>query len=338
MIEDRNLYKIISGRYTLFVSGLYLYVVEPNSDLISQSYDVYDYSYNEACLLGSYTDPMYKNFLGQFDIWTPTHQAIADGHRKTIENLKVDAYKNFFKTKELKSIKSSIRRTEAVLNKMMDEKAKYDYLTAHNVAERIRNEWLLERCTYIDGELIGDRIPIQYIYGAYVNNLLTNEQIRGCSKLDSWRIMWSTNKSQGGVLFNKNPTDYSRDQLVLCSFTQMMDNALEHPDCPSEDVLNDDDCLDGWFIVQKRKREEEKKSDTASRMTSNPKISKAKEQFFLVNSQEDAENVYNMNSEKSRNIIQQRQAQIANSGKINDSELLDQRIEILNSMNTQRKK
>ena len=39
----------------------------------------------------------------------------------------------------------------------------------------------------------------------------------------------------------------------------MYDNIQESMDCPTEDVINDDDMLDGWFIVQNRKREKDKK-------------------------------------------------------------------------------
>ena len=38
----------------------------------------------------------------------------------------------------------------------------------------------------------------------------------------------------------------------------MYDNVYESHERPNDKIIEDDDCLDGWFIVQRRKHEKDK--------------------------------------------------------------------------------
>ena len=57
-------------------------------------------------------------------------------------------------------------------------------------------------------------------------------------------------------------------------------------EAPSEEVINDDDMLDGWFIVQNRKREKDKKEkDVDSTLGANA----GKDEVFVMARPEDKE-------------------------------------------------
>ena len=62
----------------------------------------------------------------------------------------------------------------------------------------------------------------------------------------------------------------------------MYDNIFESPECPPDDVIQDDDALDGWLIVQRRKREEDQKRSAAENIIGNSKISNADEVFIMT--------------------------------------------------------
>ena len=49
----------------------------------------------------------------------------------------------------------------------------------------------------------------------------------------------------------------------------MYDNIQESLDYPSEDVVEDDDMLDGWLIIQKQKRDKERAVSELENTTKN---------------------------------------------------------------------
>ena len=44
------------------------------------------------------------------------------------------------------------------------------------------------------------------------------------------------------------------DQKNILILSRMYDNVQESLDCPADDIMQDDDMLDGWFIHQKNKK------------------------------------------------------------------------------------
>jgi hypothetical protein len=74
----------------------------------------------------------------------------------------------------------------------------------------------------------------------------------------------------------------------------MYDNIYENPDCPSDEIIDDDDMLDGWMILQRRKSEIDKKTKTFDEM--NPHLKNAGEVFIMTKGEEGYEEVLSMNS------------------------------------------
>ena len=83
----------------------------------------------------------------------------------------------------------------------------------------------------------------------------------------------------------------------------------ECPDSPDEKVIDDDDCLDGWFIVQQRKHKKDKKEREVEDMIKNPKIKDSQEIYLVAQDEEHAQEIYGLNDPMARNVIKQRQQQ-----------------------------
>jgi tRNA uridine 5-carbamoylmethylation protein Kti12 len=103
----------------------------------------------------------------------------------------------------------------------------------------------------------------------------------------------------------------------------MYDNVYEHPECPSDPVIEDDDALEGWMILQKKKNEAAKKQNAFNNSSTSENMKKAGEIFMLANSKEDAESILDMNTQESRSILQEKLSYINKVGTINDGELPD---------------
>jgi hypothetical protein len=108
----------------------------------------------------------------------------------------------------------------------------------------------------------------------------------------------------------------------------MYDNIQESLDCPNKDVIDDDDMLDGWFIIQSKKREQEKAEQDINESTKNGKIKNASEVFVVANSKKDADRINSVNSIHSHMVKKQRDGTLKQKGTVNDHDFIDQRQKI----------
>jgi hypothetical protein len=318
---ERLIYRIIQGRLRVSVDGLVFYIHEPTADLILQSYDVYDEVYEESYMSKVYTDDELANFLAENDIWTPLGDREIEKIKKDLEDKKVEAFQNFFRPGQLVGIKRQIQNLNNRLSDLLNQKHSFDHITCHGAAEQARWDWLLQNCIF---DLSGNKVilDIAKVSEEFRDNVISPTDIRAVARSNMWRTIWTAGKKSVGV-FSKPSTELTRDQLTLMSFSSMYDNVYEHPDCPDDKIIEDDDCLDGWFIVQRRKAEKDKTQRSVDQATSNPKIRNAKEQFIMVESDEDAKRVMDLNDPLSKAKIAQRAAVVESKGTAKDMDFVD---------------
>lgn len=327
--SDRILYRIIQGRLRVTVDGLVFYIYEPAPHIVYESYGIYDEVYEECYLQGVYTDRDLEQFLVENDLWTPLGDRELKSIDKEIEDKKVEAFQNFFKPPTLQNIKRQIAALHARQSKLLNQKHAYDHLSCRGAAEQARWEWVLQNSIF---DASGNKVIVDAnkIYNIYRDSILDNTDIRMVARSNMWRTMWVTGKKSGGV-FSRPTTELTKDQLSLLSFSSMYDNVYEHPECPEDSIIEDDDCLDGWFIVQKRKHDKDRTMQTVDGMTKNAKIKNAKEQFFVVGSDEEAKRITDLNDPLTKAKMAQRAKLIEEKGRVKDFDFNDvqQDIEIM---------
>lgn len=314
-------YRIIDGRLRINVNGQILYIHEPSPSLILESYEIYKEVYEEAFFKGAFISKQIESALLENDIWSPAFDRVLTSLKTDIENEKIEAFHNFLKPKELVRTKRTIRYLEKKYADLSTKKTSLDSNGCHGVAEQARWDWILQNSVFnmrdelevVDANTIGD---------IYRENIIDQEEIREIARTNLWRNMWMVGKKGMGV-FDKPSTCLTRDQISLCSYSVMYDNVYENPECPDDKVVNDDDCLDGWFLIQKKKNLEDKKKNTSKELITNSKIKNAKEQFIMASSQEEAQAIYDLNDPVTRNTIQQRNQTIDEKGEVKDNEFLD---------------
>lgn len=326
MNQDKILYKIISGRTSFKLGDLFLCFYEPTADIISKSYAVYEEAYDEAYKNNCYTEEQYQELLLELDIWSPHYEKEAERLKTSIDDKKVYIYENFNNFKESKIARKELYIIDKKYKDFIARKHKHSFLTCHSVAENARWNWMFSVSTFNDGQPVGESVNSDSINKIYASKMVDNEQIRECAKLDTWRSIWNCNKIHGGLLFNRSPTDYSRDQINLCSFSIMYDNIYEHPESPNEKIIDDNDAIDGWLIKQRRKSESDKKKN--EKVVKNSKIANSQEQFIMAANEEEARIIYDMNDEQSKRIIKQRFNLIDQMGTVKDKDFTDRKQEI----------
>jgi accessory colonization factor AcfC len=104
----------------------------------------------------------------------------------------------------------------------------------------------------------------------------------------------------------------------------MYDNIYKHADCPSEDIICDDDALDGWMILEKRKSQNKDKETVIDHLIKNEKIKNSSEIFIMSDgSKEHREFVNNLNDPQALKIKKEKFDHLAKVGEAEEQTMPD---------------
>ena len=316
ILNEKTLCRILQGRLRCSLGDPALYIYEPNKEILEESFDVYDQAYKDAYFKGVYLKDELVPILVENELWTPFDDREADKIEKQIEDHKVKAFEFFYKTRDLVNIKMVLRALEKDLLKYKSKKHTLDHISCEGVASFARSIWIISKTVYNLDKTPYDwsRHSISSLMDYYNSNQISSDQFRLVARSEPWRSMWNIGKKQGNA-FGKPACELSKDQISLSSYSSMYDNVYESSEAPDEKVIEDDDCLDGWFISQRREHDKQKKKKQAEDMIKNPKIANSQEIFLMARDKQEAEKIYDINDPLVRNIIQDRQNTIKSSDK-----------------------
>ena len=308
---EKILNRIIKGRLRIRLGDLILFIHEPSSDIIEESFDIYEESYDKAYFAGVYVEQELVEVLVENDLWSPIDDKTADEIEKQIDEAKVEAFKNYYSKKTLFSIKRKIKAMEKRMMSHRIKRNQLDHTSCKGLANFARQSWIISKTTKLaDGTPFDfKKHSVSSIMDLYAKNSIKIEDMRAVARSNSWRIMWSSCKAQGNA-FGKPSGQLDKNQLSLISYSQMYDSVYESPESPKQEVVDDDDCLDGWFIVQKRKREAERRKQAADDVVSNSKIANSQEIFLVAKDEEHAKEIYDLNNPMGKSVVKQRKNQI----------------------------
>ena len=308
---EKILNRIIQGRLRIRLGDLVLFVYEPSPEILEESYDIYEDAYEKAYFSGSYVKQETLELLIDNDLWSPIDEKRIEELNEEIENTKVEAFQNFFDSKKLIQIKRQLLKKEAELLSLMQRKNQFDHLTCGGAASFARKIWTISKTTKTQDNEYYDfsGVSMYTLLEKYNQKSITPSDYRKIARSDPWRSMWIASTKREGV-FEGVPSEYNTPQLYLCSFSAMYDNVYQHPDSPDDKIIEDDTCLDGWFISEKRKREKEKKQKAADDLLSNPKIANSQEVMLMADNQQKAKDILSLNNEHGRAVIEARNKQI----------------------------
>jgi predicted oxidoreductase len=110
-------------------------------------------------------------------------------------------------------------------------------------------------------------------------------------------------------------------------WSKMYDNIHDSSECPDDSVINDDDVLDGWFILQRKKREQEKKeSDMEQNL--NSEISSKQEVFLMASDREEAMKIDSINNQGAQFVKRQRFNKLKKAGQLNQIDFEDEQLKL----------
>jgi len=308
-----------------------LFIVKPLT--IDQSYyaaEVYNSSLNQAYVDGMMTEDEMDYWMRENDLWTDEDDTKTEGFKKDLEKLKIEIY-NARNNDDLRErIRKYIRIGETQFSNHLSKKHLYYQNTAEGYANTEKIAWSVKNSTYFDGKLydFSDH-SLAYIVDEWQASFLKDNQIRELARNEPWKSLWIVrNNTKVKFFSNDENSELTYNQKNLIIWSQMYDNIQESLDCPSKEVIDDDDVLDGWFIIQSKKREQEKAEQDLNNSIQNDKIKNASEVFVVANNAKDISRINNINNPFAKAIKKQRENTIMKKGSIEHHNLLDQKQEI----------
>lgn len=258
-------------------------------------------------------------------------------NRVKIDNLKVQIYEQRFSESKRELIRKNIRQLETVIN-IYDQKinqfmpltldgysnlCKSDYIIFETVLDINNNHVINENCEFFNFVNL-----INFIN----ENDLSVKNYRELARTEPWRSYWYCNKENP---FGTPLSEWTEQQKNLVTFSRMYDGVFENSECPTDDVINDDDRLDGWFIFQNRKAREERNNSETEKVLGKGKNSKfyesrskADEVYIVANSKDEVKYIEDLNDPTSKVIKKQRNELIKKKGKVKEYELPDRQMQI----------
>lgn len=255
-------------------------------------------------------------FLVENNDWDLTKENTLKELPEKIEDLKVKMYESTFKSNLREILRKELRKCELEYDSLSDIKSRYFYLTNQGIALSAKSYYIIENCTFLNGEKYNwSQVPIINVINKYNSLLLNDMQLRELARTEPWISIWSMKKINGTIF--SEPFSNEQRQLVL--YSKFYDSVYESHERPSQEVINDDDLLDGWLISNRRKNQ----SNCDENFTTNEKIANADEIFIVAETVKDIEKVNKMNDAYGNSVKKRRLKTLESRGEVSWMEFAD---------------
>jgi len=329
--------RICTGKVYLNIDGKLYSISNPNKNQMAMAEMVYLECLNATKFSELITRDQAKKKLSDDGIWTAENDKQLKDLNKYLDDLKIKLYENIYNDKEKKKLKSKIKSVKGGINKSYAKKYSLDHMTLEAHAENCKEDFLRAICIRSEtNEQVysynnwGD--SDNYILQGFLNfmqmNMLSAEEYREICRTEPFRSSWTIGKED---FFNKTETiEISPEQKTLIMYSRMYDNVYEHTERPSDEVIENDDMLDGWFAKSRREAEKERKQREVDTILNKKGVGKdgKGEMFVVSNSAEEANKIRGLNNINQRMKMRQREAAVQEKGSVEEQHLPDVKLEL----------
>lgn len=274
--------------------GKILHLQSPKKKDVYDANEIYVDTLKESSFMGvPFADDILAHLVRE-GIWTEQMQSDLDVLPDNIDKLKIELFNAAYKSNIRKKIRAYLTVSKEELVKLNDIRHSLDYMTCEGIASFAKWQHIVSASvTYEDNITPYDweEESLAELMAFYQKCNFTEVQIRELARSEPWSSLWVVRKANGTIF----PAPMTIDQQSLIIWSNMYDNIHESPDCPHETVLSDDDMLDGWLLIQRKKREKEQTQKRGQELTSNSKINNSQEIFVPAETQQDAKLIADMN-------------------------------------------
>lgn len=300
-----KLYSILNGYYYIVVNGTKYKVIYPSIEVKYRAEELYvGIMENGKYETEYFNDDQVENILRYNKIWNDSMQERLDSCTKIIDEYKICLYQEYFnedKRKEIKKLLDSIRNG---MQELSNIKHSMDYLKLEYFAMSMKNQYIIsQRILNFDNSKVFDEDynnldsrELSKFLKPIEEKTVTAKDLRDIVKGDTWSQYTVQDNIFGPSI------DLNDDQRNLLALQRMYNNVRQHPDCPDDKIIDDDDALDGWFLFQKDKKKKEKiKNKLLDRVRG--KVKNHSDIFIFTNNKEERQAIWEMNNPEGKRTI-----------------------------------
>ena len=293
---EKLLYRILLGYYYININNKYK-VISPDLKTKYEAEILYDNIIEENKFDKRFlTLKEIEMSLIANNIWNPELDKKIKEIENEIEDAKVDIYLNFLNSSKKTLYEKNIESLKKILSQLYNKKNSFNHLSIEDHATSVKNEFIISNTIYDSKNNLVinyndnlDYIILQNFIQEIVNNMIQACDIRRLAKSNVWH-MYSTTTN-----INQDILTASDDYKLLISYTNMYNNIKQHPECPSQDIIEDDNALDGWSIHQNRKAEKDKKKQSILDKVGGKNKNQGDHVFIFTNNEEEIKAINDLN-------------------------------------------
>lgn len=333
--------RIIAGVFRFKHAGSFFYIRQPNRVQQYHAQLIYEDSFNSGLENHLFSDTDLLKWMQLEGEWDLPRQARLNELPKLIEGLKVNLYEAALKSNTRRHLKNELGAARKEYAELLSQRHAHDHLSAKGLAQMDRAKYTIGISLYrANGREVftddnfwqSDDEILEAAITVYNDNRIEEKTYRALARSDQWRTYYSAGKQENSI-FGGAVVDLTDEQRTLLNWSSLYENIHEHPDCPSDQIIEDDDVLDGWLIKQRREKEKKNNQKDAASVIENDKIRNAEEVFIVAETAEDARKVMDLNDDFGKMMIESKFDLVHKKGIMRDDEMPDAKLKILGERN-----
>lgn len=330
---EQLVHRILSKKQVLSYGNDLLCLISPSINLQIEA----DIIYQDVYESNLYNDFILEEDLIQYlinaKIILPNYQQIVSDTEKKLDKAKMFLYQEYIDIKKRRRNRIKIDSLKKQLAKLHMEVHSFDFLVLENLAKGQRHEYIIKHTLFYHNtdKLVFpaqediSSIKFTNIIDLISKNVLDITDYKRIARSEYWRNYYVNSKHN---LFPYSAIEYSEEQKSLINISSMYDKIYEHPESPSEEIIKDDDALDGWMIYNQEEIKKQKQEKGVDSMMSE-KVRNSNEVFLMAgNDKQQAQDILSLNSKVGLDKIKSRFAATKDGKVVQESELPDVRGEI----------
>ena len=334
--KDLLVSRIITGFFRCKIDKKVYLLKQPNRHIRHISQEIFLESFKEAELEGLYTQKELDFFMYSNKVWDDEREDLLKKIPKDIEELKVVLYRAGFDIEQKIAIRKVLAVAKDKLSTLQKEKNLYNHLSCEGIASMNKMRYLVGKGLYHEnGKIVWDRDDfwkqteplLEDATSLSIENRIYDFEFREMARTDPWRSIWSCRKSENS-LFGVPAVDLTDDQKNIIVWSSLYDNIYEHPEAPPQAIIDEDDALDGWLIVQRRKRDKSNAQTEIDQVLGNEKIRNSKEVFIVAKNKKDIDKINSLNDDGVKFIKKERAEALKKHGELREQDMPDTKREI----------
>lgn len=344
--KELYLYRIMMGYFLCNIEGQAYKITNPTPHILYQAEHV-----KTQCIAANIyeqwpTDKLNKHILIKHGFVDKSIDDNFEIIHKRIEDLKVELYDSTFQSDKQKNIRKILNKAKSKSNEMWHTRHMFDHTTLEGYANLVRHQFIIystlyypdDTRVYVELEEVGFSLIDKVIQEIFKHSI-TETEFRFIARNEPWRSIWCSNRTD---VYGKPSIELSSEQRQLILMSKMYDSAHEHPDCPSDNIMEDDDMFDGWMIKNRKEKEKQQNIQNMD-STLGGRHQNAHEVFIPITDEkglpssnpEDIKKIEDLNDIEAKIVKKQRATMIKKKGRVEQSKLPDERTKIAMEANQQ---